>query len=59
MMLQRLWQLHLDDRAAMAVDYTLILLTVVFPIALLVPQAMKTIQVYGLRVIEMVRIPFP
>ncbi len=52
-------RLHRDDRAALAVDYMLILLTFVFPIGMLVPVMMDMTQVYGLRVIEMIRIPFP
>lgn len=58
-MIQHLKRIHNDDGGASTTEYVLILAFVVLPLGLAVPLMLRLIQVYGDRIAEAIRIPFP
>ena len=52
-------RLHRDTRGVIAMEYMLILALVVLPIGLLFPKFISMIQIYGVRMVSLMGLPFP
>lgn len=52
-------RLHRDDSGATSIEYMMILVFVIMPIALMYPMFMKMVRWYGSRMTALMGLPFP
>ncbi len=57
--IRKLTRAHLDDRGEASIEYMLLIITVVLPIAATVPLLFQMILSYFYRIVAVVAMPFP